>query len=85
MELVTLPPGVWTQVNAFIAIQPKSNQTGLRIHYGEEMPPVDTEVFFVVPDFATSPFRLPGVAKFSAGVNVYMMPDEDQPVAIVTF
>ncbi|TCP90941.1 hypothetical protein C8J31_101793 [Rhizobium sp. PP-CC-2G-626] len=92
MELVILQPGVWTLVEAHTAIQSKNSQSGIRIHYAEpveegevEVPDVDTEAYFLVPDFATGPFRLPGSTSFSNGSVVYMMPDEAEPVAIVTY
>lgn len=86
MELITLEAGVWTLVAARVAIQARSNPSGLRIHYGDDEPPVDTEVYFTVPDYELSPFRLPGAAySFDAGANVYMMPDGDEPAVIVSF
>lgn len=86
MAIITLAPGAWTLVEATTAIQPKSNPSGLRIHFGEEEPAVDTEAYFTVPDYELSPFRLPGTPySFDAGTNVYMMPDGDEPAVIVSF
>ncbi|KQM35089.1 hypothetical protein ASF03_02245 [Rhizobium sp. Leaf68] len=85
MELITLEPRVWTLVAATTAIQARSNPSGLRIHYADEEPPVETEVYFTVPDYELAPFRLPGTPRgFDAGTNVYMMPDGDEPAVIVS-
>jgi hypothetical protein len=83
MEKITLHPGIWTRVYASNCFQSKSNQSGIRIHYGTTAPAVDTDLYFLTQEFDLKPFRLPGIDDGYTGANIYMMPDEDQAVDIV--
>ncbi len=82
MDKFTLQPGVWTQVFAMQLIQSKSNQSGIRVHYGPEMPAADTDLYFVTAEFDQKPFRVPEGILSSF---VYLMPDEDTPIDVVVF
>ena len=82
MEKVTLQPGVWTRVYATLFIQSRSNQSGIRIHYGDSAPAPDTDLYFVTQEFDLKPFRVPDSI---AAVSIYLMPDEDMPVDVVVF
>ena len=86
MEKITLEPGVWTLVEVEYAVQLKSIQSGIRLYIGDEEPVVDTEAYFSIPEFDRGFFPLPGLPYSSdAGPKVYMMPDEDQSIDIVTW
>ncbi|MGK9054199.1 hypothetical protein [Neorhizobium petrolearium] len=80
MEKTTLQPGVWTRIYAIDCFQSRSNQSGIRIHYGVEEPAADTDLFFVTQEYDVKPFF---PIKDRGDLNVYLMPDEGQPVDIV--
>lgn len=86
MNVITIEPGVWTRVEARTAIQSKNNQSGFRIVYSDAegtAPPVDTEAYFLHPEYATEPHHLPGRRMASAPWPVFVMPDEAVSLTIV--
>ncbi|MGO7833323.1 hypothetical protein [Rhizobium johnstonii] len=90
MEQITLEPGVWTHI--YGCFLQATSAKAIRVTLGEPTQSVDGHVFAVTPDLDAPYFRSQGYDPqvidlrqwgFSELVNIYVMPDDDQPIDVV--
>lgn len=92
MEKITLEPGVWTLAIVFDSIQVTSAKA-IRLTIGEPTQTIDGHAIRVKPDLDAPYFKSQGYdpqvidlkqwGLSSNEANVYLMPDDDQPVDVV--
>lgn len=92
MEKFTLEPGVWTRIFGLSCVFQVTSAKAVRVTRGEPTQSVDGHAVSVAPPIDAPYFKTqsydPQVIDlkqwgFSELVNIYLMPDEDQPVDVV--
>lgn len=92
MGKITLEPGVWTLGTAFSSIQVTSAKA-IRLTIGEPTQTIDGQVIRAEPALDAPYFKSQGYdpqvidlkqwGLSSQTANIYLMPDDDQPVEVV--